>query len=92
MLTPTLSELVTDKFSIDQGCVDVDIMVEKYENLLSDLLDKHASLKKKMLWIVYLNGWMTDNILALITICRKNEFVLCKTRSIITSIFIMISV
>ena len=35
-----------DKFSIDQRCVDVDTMVEMYERFLSELLDKHAPLKK----------------------------------------------
>ena len=35
-----------DKFSIDQKCVDVDTMVEMYDRFLSELLDKHAPLKK----------------------------------------------
>ena len=35
-----------DKFSIDQGCVDVDTMVEMYDRFLSELLDKHAPLKR----------------------------------------------
>ena len=35
-----------DKFSIDQRCVDVDTMVEMYDRFLSELLDKHAPLKK----------------------------------------------
>ena len=39
-----------DKFSIDQRCANVDTMVEMYDQFLSQLLDKHAPLKKK-LWI-----------------------------------------
>ena len=35
-----------DKFSIDQRCVDVDTMVVMYDQFLSELLDKHAPLKK----------------------------------------------
>ena len=31
-----------DRFNVDQGCVDVDIMIEQYDKYLSDLLDKHA--------------------------------------------------
>ena len=34
-----------NKFSIDQRCVSVDTMVEMYERVLSELLDKHATLK-----------------------------------------------
>ena len=30
------------RFNVDQGCVDVDIMIEQYDKYLSDLLDKHA--------------------------------------------------
>ena len=35
-----------DKFSIDQRCVDVDTIVEMYDRFLSELLDKHAPLKR----------------------------------------------
>ena len=35
-----------DKFNIDQRCVDVDTMVEMYDRFLSELLDKHAPLKR----------------------------------------------
>ena len=65
-----------DKFSIDQRCVDVDTMVEMYDRFLSELLDKHAPLKKKM--VVdrpLINEWMTDNILALKAIRQKNELI-----------------
>ena len=31
-----------DRFNVDQGCVDVDIMIEQYDKYLSDLLNKHA--------------------------------------------------
>ena len=31
-----------DRFYVDQGCVDVDIIIEQYDKYLSDLLDKHA--------------------------------------------------
>ena len=60
-----------DKFSIDQRCVDVDTMVEMYDRFLSELLDKHAPLKKITVVDRPLNGWMTDNILALKAIRRK---------------------
>ena len=64
-----------DKFKADQGCVDVDIMIEKYDKYLSDLLDKHAP--KNNIYVVDrpLNEEMTDNILALKAIRRKNEFI-----------------
>ena len=31
-----------DRFYVDQGCVDVDIIIEQYDKYLSDLFDKHA--------------------------------------------------
>ena len=31
-----------DRFNVDQGCVDVDIMIEQYDKYLSDLIDRHA--------------------------------------------------
>ena len=34
-----------DRFNVDQGCVDVDIMIEQYDKYLSDLLNKHAPKK-----------------------------------------------
>ena len=40
-----------DRFNIDHGCVDVDIMIERYDKFLSDLLDKHAPNKNIYLWI-----------------------------------------
>ena len=64
-----------DKFSIDQMCVDVDTMVEMYERFLSQLLDKHAPLKNIKVVDRPLNEWMTDNILALKAIRRKNELI-----------------
>ena len=62
-----------DKFSIDQRCVDVDTMVEMYDRFLSELLDKHAPLKKITVVDRPLNEWMTDIILALKAICRKTR-------------------
>ena len=61
-----------DKFSIDQRCVDVDTMVEMYDRFLSELLDKHAPLKKITVVDRPLNEWMTNNILALKAIRQKN--------------------
>ena len=69
-----------DKFSIDQRCVDVDTMVEMYDWFLSELLDKHAPLKKITVVDRPLNEWMTNNILALKAIRRKNELIWRKTR------------
>ena len=69
-----------DKFSIDQRCVDVDTMVEMYDRFLSELLDKHAPLKKITVVDRPLNEWMTNNILALKAIRRKNELNWRKTR------------
>ena len=34
-----------DRFNVDQGCVNVDIMIEQYDKYLSDLLDRHAPKK-----------------------------------------------
>ena len=39
-----------DRFNVDQGCVDVDIMIEQYDKYLSDLLNKHAP--KKNIYVV----------------------------------------
>ena len=67
-----------DRFHVDQGCVNVDIMIEQY-----DLIDRHAP--KKNIYVVDrpLNEWMTDNILTLKAIRRKNEFIWRKTRTTI---------
>ena len=67
-----------DMFNVDQGCVDVDIMVEQYDKYLSDLLNKHAP--KSNIYVVYrpLTEWMTDDILTLKAICRKKLVNLAK--------------
>ena len=39
-----------DRFNVDQGCVDVDIMIEQYDKYLSDLLNKHAQKKYIYMW------------------------------------------
>ena len=39
-----------DRFYVDQGCVDVDIIMEQYDKYLSDLLDKHALQKSIYMW------------------------------------------
>ena len=72
-----------DRFNVDQGCVDVDIMIEQYDKYLSDLLNKHAP--KKNIYVVDrpLNDWMTDDILTLKAIRRKNELIWRKTRTTI---------
>ena len=53
---------VLDRFNVDQGCVDVGIMIEQYDKYLSDLLNKHAP--KKNIYVVDrpLNEWMIDDI------------------------------
>ena len=63
-----------DRFNVDQGCVDVDIMIEqydKYDMYLFDVLSKHAS--KKYIYVLDrpLNEWMTDDITTLKAIRRK---------------------
>ena len=72
-----------DRFNVDQGCVDVDTMIEQYDKYLSDLLNKHAP--KKNIYVVDrpLNEWMTDGILTLKTIRRKSELIWRKTRTTI---------
>ena len=72
-----------DRFSIDQGCVNVDIMIEQCDKYLSDLLDRHAP--KKNIYVVDrpLNEWMTHNILTLKAIRRKNELIWRKRRTTI---------
>ena len=71
-----------DRFNVDHGCVDVDIMIEQYDKYLSDLLNKHAP--KKNIYVVDrpLNGW-TDDILTLKAIRQKNELIWRKTRTTI---------
>ena len=58
-------------------------MIEQYDKYLSDLLDKHA--QKKHIYVVDrpLNEWMTDDILTLKAIRRKNELICRKTRTTI---------
>ena len=58
----------------------MDTMVEMYDRFLSELLDKHAPLKKITVVDRPLNEWMTENILALKAIRRKNELIWRKTR------------
>ena len=58
----------------------MDTMVEMYDRFLSDLLDKLAPLKNIMVVDIPLNEWMTNNILALKAIRRKNELIWRKTR------------
>ena len=57
----------------------MDTMVEIYDRFLSELLDKHAPLKKITVVDIPLNEWMTDNILALKAIRRKNKLIWRKT-------------
>ena len=60
-----------DRFNVDQGCADVDIMIEQYDKHLSDLLNKHAP---KNIYVVDrpFNEWITDDILTLKAIRRKH--------------------
>ena len=50
----------------------MDTMVEMYERFLPVLLNKHGPLKIVKVVDRPLNEWMTDNILALKAIRRKN--------------------
>ena len=72
-----------DRFNVDQGCVNVDTMIEPYDKYLSDLLDKHAPMKNIYVVDRLLNEWMTDDILTLKAIRRKNELLWRKTRTTI---------
>ena len=58
-------------------------MTEQYDKYLSDLLNKHAP--KKDIYVVDrpLNEWMTDDILTLKAIRKKNELIWRKTRTTI---------
>ena len=58
----------------------MDTMVEMYDRFLSELLDKHAPLKKITVVDRPLDERMTDNILALKAIRQKNELIWRKTR------------
>ena len=60
---------------MDQRCVDVDTIVDMYERFLSEFLNKHAPLKNLKVVDRPINEWMTDNILALKAIGRKNELI-----------------
>ena len=73
-----------DRFYVDQGCVDVDIIIEQCDKYLSDLLDKHDP-KSIYIYVVDkpLNEWMTDDILKLKAIRKKNELIWRKTRTTI---------
>ena len=52
-------------FTVDNECVNVNIVVAQYNEFLSSLLNKHASLKEIDVVERPLNDWMTENILAL---------------------------
>ena len=62
---------------IDMDCNDVNVLVTQYDTFLSDLLDKHAPRKRIFIVDRPLSDWMTDDILALKIIRRKNE-VICR--------------
>ena len=62
---------------------DVNIIIEQYDKYLSDLLDKHTTEKKIYVVDRPLNDWMTENILTLISIRRKNVLFWRKTRNTI---------
>ena len=72
-----------DMFNVDQGCVNVVILIEQYDKYLSDLLERHAP--KNNIYVVDrpLNEGITDNSLALKAIHRKNELIWRKTRTTI---------
>ena len=61
-----------DRFNVDQGCVNVDIMIEQHDTYVSDLLDSHPPRKNIHMVDRPLNEWMTDNIFTLKAIRRKN--------------------
>ena len=61
----------------------MDIMIEQYDKHLSDLLNKHAPQNNIYVLDRPLNEWMTDNILTLKAISRKNELIWRKTRTTI---------
>ena len=69
-----------DRCNVEQGSVNLDIMSEQYDKYLSDLLDRHAP--KKNIYVVD-RPMMTDDILALKAIRRKNELIWRKTRTTI---------
>ena len=56
------------------------VLVEMYDRFLSELLGKHAPLKKITVVDRHLNEWMTDHILALKAIRRKNDLIWRRTR------------
>ena len=72
-----------DRFNVNQVCVDVDIMIEQYDKYLCDLLGQ--TCYKKHIYVVDrpLNEWMTDDMLKLKAIRRKNELFWRKTRTTI---------
>ena len=72
-----------DRFNVDQGCVNVDIIIEQYDKYLYDLLDKHAPMKNIYVVDMHLHEWMTDDILTLKAIRRKNVLIWRKTRTTI---------
>ena len=60
-------------FTVDNGCVDVNTVVARYDEFLSGFLNIHAPLKEIDVVERLLNDWMTDNILALKKIRRQRE-------------------
>ena len=65
-----------DRFNVDQGCVNVDIMIEQYDKYLSDLLDKHAPNNNIYIYVVErpLSEWMTDDIHYQACLLSKNIY------------------
>ena len=61
-------------------CIDVNLVVDNYNTVLSSLLDSHAPLKTAYVTSRILQPWMSEEILSVTREKRKSERIWRKTK------------
>ena len=61
-------------------CIDVNLVVDDYNTVLSSLLDSHAPLKTDYVTSRILHSWMSEEILSVKREKRKSELTWRKTK------------
>ena len=61
-------------------CIDVNLVIDNYNTVLSSLLDSHAPLKTDYVTSRILQPWMSEEILSVKLKKRKSERILRKTK------------
>ena len=78
----TFDELSNDLSNIDfkMECIDVNLVVDNYNAVLSSLLDSHAPLKTDYVTSRILQPWMSEEILSVKREKQKSERIWRKTK------------